>query len=67
MSSLVFDRVVVVRAHVTERLTADQFFAMPLSERVRMLIERTARFYLGDVEVDRAAALASLRRSRARE
>lgn len=59
-----FDRVVVSDRDGQRQLTPGEFFALPLSSRIRMVLERTVTFYLGRVEIDRNAALEALRRIR---
>lgn len=60
-----FDRVIVDDAGGRRELSPDEFFALPLSVRIRCVLERRASFFLGHVEVDRREALDSLRRARA--
>jgi hypothetical protein len=60
--ALNFDRVVLDTGAGVRTLTAAEFLAMPLSDRIRAVLERRAEFYLGTAPVDRAVALASMRR-----
>lgn len=61
-----FDRVVIVDDHGQRELTKGEFLGLPLSQRIRCVIERTATFYDGTREVDRHAAINGLRRAQAR-
>lgn len=65
MNEVLFDRVLLLRDGRHEVLTVDEFFALPLSQRIRHVIERTVTFKLGPTEVDHREALAALRRMRA--
>lgn len=70
MSSVVnsdapFDLVLLETAGLRRRLTPNEFFALPLSERIRHVIERTATFMKDGREVDRQTALSRLRVQRA--
>ncbi len=57
-----FDRVIVVRGDGTEQpYSADEFLALPLHERVKHILGREIRFFMGERPVDRAVALRSLR------
>ncbi len=60
-----FDRVLLQRDGSWQPVTVDAFFALPLSERIRHVIERTVAFQLRGAEVDQKEALAALRRLRA--
>jgi|LNFM01.1.fsa_nt_gb hypothetical protein len=59
-----FDRVVIQDASGRRELTVEQFLEIPLSERIRSVISRTATFFDGPREVERMSALDSLRRAR---
>ncbi len=59
-----FDRVVVEDERGRRELRPDEFLALPLSHRIRCVLERRASFYLGRDEIDRRDALDSLRRAR---
>jgi hypothetical protein len=61
-----FDRVVIRDDQGRRELTKEQFLSLPLSQRIRCVIERTATFYNGVAEVDRHRALNGLRRAEAR-
>jgi hypothetical protein len=43
-------------------LTARQFIALPLDLRIQHILAREIRFFHGEEQIDRAAALKSLRR-----
>jgi hypothetical protein len=47
-------------------VTVDEFFALPLSKRIRHVIDRSVAFQRDGKEVDQKEALAHLRRMRAR-
>lgn len=64
-SGAVFDVVVIDAGGRRRTLSPGEFFALPLSDRVRHVIERTATFYKEGREVDRQAALSRLRTLRA--
>lgn len=61
-----FDRVVLVDGVASRTLLPDEFLALPLSVRIRCVLERTVTFYLGNDVVDPHAALDALRRRAAR-
>lgn len=65
MNDLLFDRVLLKQDGNWVELTVDEFFELPLSHRIRHVIERTVAFKLRGVEVDQREALAALRRMRA--
>ena len=60
-TELVFNRVVVSGDEGPRELSADEFLALPLAERVAHVLNRTAEFFANDVAVDRQVALGSLR------
>ncbi|MGZ5970884.1 MAG: hypothetical protein ACXWP4_24600 [Polyangiales bacterium] len=55
----------LLRDQKWEPVSIEVFFALPLSERIRHVIERTVAFQLRGTEVDQKEALAALRRLRA--
>jgi hypothetical protein len=59
-----FDAVSICDHGVWRAIGVEEFFEIPLSRRIRHVLERTVRFSLHGVEVDRKDALASLRKSR---
>ena len=59
-----FDAVSICDGGVWRPVGVAEFFDIPLSRRIRHVLERTVRFSLRGVEVDRKDALASLRRNR---
>lgn len=61
-----FDRVVIFDREGRRELSKHEFLKLPLSQRIRCVIERTATFYSGDEEVDRHGALDALRRTEVR-
>ena len=58
----VFDSVLIDDGGGWRPISANDFFAIPLSRRIRHVLERTVSFRLKGVEVDRKDALAALRR-----
>jgi hypothetical protein len=57
-----FDRVVIGGPHgVRSEYSVEEFFALPLHERIEHVLKRDIAFFRGSVEVDRASALRSLR------
>jgi hypothetical protein len=59
---IAFDRVVIAGPHGLESVySVHQFFALPLHERIEHVLKRDVRFFRGNIEVDRASALRSLR------
>jgi hypothetical protein len=57
------DSVVIGAGADRREVSLDEFFAMPLSQRIRAILERSVTFYGAGRELDRNAALDSLRRS----
>ena len=57
----VFDTVFIVVGGRRTELTPDEFFALPLSERIAHVIQRTVTFVKDGREVDRHLVLARLR------
>lgn len=49
-----------------ELVSLDDFLAIPLPDRVRMLLERRVAFFSGTRPVEASVALAGLRRAQAR-
>ncbi len=47
-----------------ELVSLDDFFAIPLPDRVRMLLERRVAFFSGAEPVEASVALSGLRRAR---
>jgi hypothetical protein len=60
-----FDRVVIFDQEGRRELSQYEFLKLPLSQRIRCVIERTATFYLGIEEVDRHSAINALRKTEA--
>ena len=59
------DRIVLQTGLTRRDLTVSEYFALPLSQRIRCVLDRTATFYAGDREIDRQEALDALRVLRA--
>lgn len=65
-SETLCDRVVVrYDDHDVRDMTFDEFMTIPLSTRIRYVIERRARFFADGVEIGSNEALSRLRKSRA--
>ncbi len=60
MSSPAFDRIVLLRDGGRDSLTVEQFFALPLHERIRFILQRQIEFFDGPIMVDRGEALRAL-------
>lgn len=60
MATLPFDRVFIEKNGVESEVSLETFLALPLSERIRLILERRLRFRDGAMEIDRSAALKSL-------
>lgn len=61
-----FDRIVISDAEGQRELSTSQFLGLPLTQRIRCVIERTVRFYWGTQEIDRHAAINAMRRDQVR-
>ncbi len=61
----VFDTVFLREPSSWREITIDEFFELPLSERVRHVLERNVAFWRDGVEIDKKEALAVLRKLRA--
>lgn len=61
----VCDRVLIHDDDGTRDLTFDQFLAIPLSMRIRYVIERRAQFFAEGDEVESHVALSRLRKAAA--
>jgi len=60
-----FDRVVVKESNSSRTFSVDRFLSLPLSQRIKVILERRVTFYLNEIEVDRNTALNGLRKARA--
>jgi len=58
---LPFNEVVVTTPSGSRLLTADQFSAIPLAERVRALLEKRVEFFQDGAPIDTRDALNALR------
>lgn len=61
MNELPFDSVTVERDGRQTWLTAEQFLALPLPERVRIILGRAVQFRTGGRLLDRSTVLKQLR------
>ena len=59
-----FDAVKIRREGAWREISLESFFALPLSERVRHVIQRTVVFLENGQPVDQKTALAELRKAR---
>lgn len=59
-----FDRVVIKESGGSRSFSVDSFLALPLSQRIKVILERRVTFYQHDSEVDRNVALNGLRKAR---
>lgn len=59
--TLPFDRVVIRDQGHVRACDVDQFLALPLHLRVRIILQRDIDFFSGEEPVDRGVALKSLR------
>jgi hypothetical protein len=64
MGAMVFDRVVITTNGQAVDLTEAEFFALPLTERLRAIFEKRLEFYRGRDPVDTIMALQSIRERR---
>lgn len=64
-ASVPFDRVVIKETGGSRTFSVERFLALPLSQRIKVILERRVTFFLHDIEVDRNAALNGLRKARA--
>jgi hypothetical protein len=62
----IVDSVLLKRNGAWEPISSDEFFAFPLSRRIRHLLEHTVRFQLRGVEVDSREAIDALRKAQVR-
>ena len=59
------DRVLVRQGDSMLDLTIEEFFRLPLSERLQLVIAGAVKFFSGASEVEPRTALAALRKRRA--
>jgi hypothetical protein len=52
-----FDRAVVEDAKGRRELSRNEYAALPLSERIALVLQKKVRFYRGGVEVNAAQAM----------
>ena len=60
--AMVFDRVVTKSATGQRTMAADEFTALPLTQRVRLLLQGNLQFFRNDQLVNTATALAGIRK-----
>jgi hypothetical protein len=65
LHDLPFDEVFLALDGKQKAISAAAFFELPLSDRVRHVINRSVTFSASGVPIDQKAALAALRRYRA--
>jgi hypothetical protein len=57
-----FDRVLVPQPNGQKQsYTHDEFMALPVDDRVRVILARTATFYRGEIVIDQTEALKGIR------
>jgi hypothetical protein len=59
--TLPFDRVILGSDEGQREFSLGEFLALPLHNRIKALLSRNLAFFRGGLEVDRRAALESLR------
>ena len=59
--ALPFNRVILQTEQGARRLTVTEFDAIPLTQRVRALLEKRLEFYLDQARVEQTDALRALR------
>ncbi len=57
-------RVVLRRDGTVEELSLDGFLALPLNQRIELILERAVEFYAGDELIERQTAMKLLRTAR---
>lgn len=62
--TLPFDAVIVADGATSRRLSPEEFFALPLAERIQHVVQQRASFYSCGQPVDPKAALAQIRKLR---
>ena len=60
MTLLPFDRVVVASGEARSDFSVEQFLALPNYQRAFLLLSDDLAFFLGEEQVDRAAALKAI-------
>lgn len=60
MAALPFDSVAIDETSGEQRLSLEEFLAIPLGTRVRWIMEKRLRFFRGGSAVDRGLGLRSL-------
>jgi hypothetical protein len=58
--TLPFDMISIARAEGAQSVSLAEFLAMPLDERVRLIMEKRLQFFAGDAPVDRGIGLRGL-------
>lgn len=61
MTELPFDRVTIHQSDGAREMSARDFLALPLHERIRLILQRNLEFFAGNDTVERGAALKGLR------
>ncbi len=63
--ALPFDVVVVADGDVRRNLSPNEFFALPLAQRIQYVVQKKAAFFAEGREVDSKQALGQMRKLRA--
>jgi len=64
-TKLPFDVVVVAEGEARTNLTPEQFFALPLAERIKYVVSQRASFFAEGRAVDAREVLSQMRKMRA--
>ncbi len=64
-TKLPFDAVVVTEGNTSRNLTPEEFFALPLAERIKYVVSQRASFLAGGRTVDAREVLSQMRKMRA--
>ena len=59
-----FDVVVVAEGSASRNLTPSEFFALPLAERIKYVVQQKAAFFAGGQAVDSRVVLGHMRKIR---
>jgi len=64
-ASFPFDRVVLADATADRQLSPDEFFALPLNQRIQYVVQQKAAFYADGTRLDPKTVLGLIRKARA--
>ena len=60
MATLPFDSIAIDDVSGEQRLSVEEFLAIPITRRVKWIMEKRLRFFMGGSSVDRGLGLRSL-------